>query len=118
MQARRLRRIFSHLMTISIGGVIAAAQNPSADLVVVNAKVWTVNPAQPRAEAVACLGTRILAVGSNSEIRKWIGAATKVVDAGGKLVLPGFNDSHVHFIDAGEALAGVQLRDAKSEEDF
>jgi predicted amidohydrolase YtcJ len=67
---------------------------------------------------VACLGSRIVAVGSNDEIRKWIGAATEVIDLGGKLVLPGFNDAHVHFFSGGENLASVQLRDAKSEDEF
>ena len=96
------------------GGRLVLAQ-PSATLVLLNGKVWTVNPAQPRAEAVACVGNRIAAVGSNDEIRKWIGPATETIDLAGKLVLPGFNDSHVHFFDGGQNLAGVQLRTTKSE---
>ena len=95
-----------------------AGAQPSASLVLLNGKIWTVNEAQPRAEAVACLGSRIVAVGSNGEIRKWIGPGTEVLDLGGKLVLPGFNDAHVHFFSGGENLAGVQLRDAKSEDEF
>jgi len=95
-----------------------AGAQPSASLVLLNGKIWTVNEAQPRAEAVACLGSRIVAVGSNGEIRKWIGAGTEVLDLNGKLVLPGFNDAHVHFFSGGENLAGVQLRDAKSEDEF
>ena len=96
---------------------IARAQ-PSADLALLNGNIWTVNDAQPRAQAVACRGNRIAAVGSNDEIRKWIGPATQVIDLGGKLVLPGFNDAHVHFFDGGADLAGVQLRTAKSEAEF
>jgi hypothetical protein len=96
---------------------IAGAQ-PAASLVLLNGKIWTVNEAQPRAEAVACLGNRIVAVGSNGEIRKWIGPGTETIDLGGKLVVPGFNDAHVHFFSGGENLAGVQLRDAKSEDEF
>jgi predicted amidohydrolase YtcJ len=96
---------------------IAGAQ-PAASLVLVNGKIWTVNDAQPRAEAVACLGSRIVAVGSNEEIRKWIGTRTQVIDLAGKLTLPGFNDAHVHFYSGGENLASVQLRTAKSEEEF
>ncbi|MGA2737459.1 MAG: amidohydrolase [Bryobacteraceae bacterium] len=103
------------LLFASVG--VASAQ-PAANLVLLNGKIWTVNEAQPRAEAVACLGNRIVAVGSNDEIRKWIGAGTEVLDLGGKLVLPGFNDAHVHFFSGGESLAGVQLRDAKSEDEF
>jgi predicted amidohydrolase YtcJ len=101
-----------------LAGFHMASAQPSASLVLLNGKIWTVNDRQPRAEAVACLGSRIVAVGSNGEIRKWIGAGTEVVDLGGKLVLPGFNDAHVHFFSGGENLAGVQLRDAKSEEEF
>ena len=104
-------------MLLMAGLGIADAQ-PSASLVLLNGKIWTVNDRQPRAEAVACLGSRIVAVGSNGEIRKWIGAGTEVIDLGGKLVLPGFNDAHVHFFSGGENLASVQLRDAKSEEEL
>jgi predicted amidohydrolase YtcJ len=89
-----------------------------ADLVLLNGKIWTVNDKQPEAEAVACLGDRIVAVGSTKEIRKWIGAKTKVIDLRGKRVTPGFNDSHVHFLDGGRGLASVQLRDARSPEEF
>jgi len=103
------------ILLASLG--VASAQ-PAASLVLLNGKIWTVNEAQPRAEAVACLGSRIVAVGSNGEIRKWIGAGTEVLDLAGKLVLPGFNDAHVHFFSGGENLASVQLRDAKSEEEF
>jgi predicted amidohydrolase YtcJ len=96
----------------------AASAQPAASLVLLNGKIWTANDAQPRAEAVACLGSRIAAVGSNAEIRRWVGAGTETIDVGGKLVLPGFNDAHVHFFSGGENLAGVQLRDAKSEDEF
>ena len=96
----------------------AAGAQPSADLVLLNGKFWTVNDAQPRAQAVACIGNRIAAVGSNDEIRKWIGPATQVMDLAGKLALPGFNDAHVHFYSGGENLASVQLRHAKSEAEF
>jgi len=101
-----------------MAGLGTADAQPSASLVLLNGKIWTVNDAQPRAEAVACLGGRIVAVGSNGEIRKWIGAGTEAIDLGGKLVLPGFNDAHVHFFSGGENLASVQLRDAKSEDEF
>jgi predicted amidohydrolase YtcJ len=106
------------LMALPIAGLGVAAAQPAASLVLLNGKIWTVNAAQPRADAVACLGSRIVAVGSNGEIRKWIGAGTEVIDLGGKLVLPGFNDAHVHFFSGGENLASVQLRDAKSEDEF
>jgi hypothetical protein len=96
------------------------AQSP-ADLVLVNGKIRTVNDhpqAMAEAEAVACLGNRIAAVGSTTEIRKWIGAKTKVIDLQGRRVVPGFNDAHVHFFDGGRGLASVQLRDARTPEVF
>jgi predicted amidohydrolase YtcJ len=107
---------FSTLLLL--GGFGVAAAQPAASLLLLNGKIWTVNDAQPRAGAVACLGNRIVAVGSNAEIRKWAGPGTQIIDLGGKLVLPGFNDAHVHFFSGGESLAGVQLRDAKSEDEF
>lgn len=90
----------------------------SADLVLLNGKIWTVNEKQSEAEAIAVIGNRIAAVGSSQEIRKWIGAQTKVIDLQGKRVVPGFNDAHVHFLDGGQGLASVQLRDAASPEEF
>ncbi len=103
---------------IVLASLCELGAQPAASLVLLNGKVWTVNDRQPRAEAVACLGSRIVAVGSNGEIRKWVGPGTEAIDLGGKLVLPGFNDAHVHFFNGGENLAGVQLRDAKSEDEF
>lgn len=89
-----------------------------ADLVIVNANVHTMNQQQPRAEAVAVYGNRIVAVGSTAEIRRLAGARTRVIDAGGRLVLPGFNDSHLHFLSGGAQLSSVDLRDAKTPQDF
>ena len=96
----------------------ALMAQPYAGLVLTNGKIWTVNSVQPQAEAVACVGNRIAAVGSSADIRKWAGPETQVVDLAGKLVVPGFNDAHVHFYSGGAQLAGVQLRDAASEAEF
>jgi predicted amidohydrolase YtcJ len=87
-----------------------------ASLAIVNAKVWTGDPTRPWADAIAVSGDTILAVGSSAEIRK-LGAA-RVVDAKGGMVTPGFIDSHVHFITGGFRLSSVQLRDAKTPEEF
>lgn len=89
-----------------------------ADIVLVNGKVWTENPRQPEAEAVAILGNRIVRVGSSADIRKLAGPATRVIDLNGKRVVPGFNDAHVHFTDGGAGLASVQLGDAKTQAEF
>lgn len=90
--------------------VMAAEAQVAADLVIINADVWTMADRQPRAEAVAVVGNKIAAVGSTSEIRKLVGERTKVIDAGGKLVLPGFNDSHVHFMSIGNLFSTLDLR--------
>ena len=86
-------------------------------LAIVNARIWTGDPAAPWAEAIAVAGERITAVGSNVEIRK-VAAGVQPVDAGGRLVVPGFIDTHVHFLDGGFRLASVQLRDAKTRDEF
>ena len=92
--------------------------HPAADLVILNGRVWTVDPAHPRAEAVAMVGERIAAVGTTAEIRSWIGPATRTIDANGKSVLPGFIDAHVHFSSGGAEISGVQLRDAATPAEF
>ncbi len=96
------------------------AQVPSLapDLIIVNAAVRTMDAARPAAEAVAIAGNRIAAVGSTSEIRALAGAKSRVIDAGGKSVLPGFNDAHVHWLMGGFSLTNVNLRAAKSPGEF
>ncbi len=98
--------------------MVVAQARPSAEVIVTNANVYTVDKAQPKAEAVAVIGDRIVAVGTAAEIDAWRGAQTKVIDAGGKLLLPGFNDSHVHFIDGGLQLDSIDLRNTTGPEDF
>jgi predicted amidohydrolase YtcJ len=104
---------------ILMTGLSANSQpKPSATLIITNAVVYTVDKQHPRAEAVAAIGDRIVAVGSRAEIDSWRGPQTKVIDAGGKLLLPGFNDAHVHFIQGGAQLDQVQLTDAATPEEF
>ena len=111
------RRI-APLLVALVSVLHASAQSPAADLIITNAKVWTVDQAHPTAQAVAVLGERIVAVGSDAEVEAWRGPATQVMDAGGKLVLPGFDDAHVHFIRGGAQLADIQLHDVTGAEDF
>ena len=75
------------------------------------------DPAQPEAEAIAINGDRIVAVGSTAEIRALAGTTTPI-DLGGRFVVPGFTDTHVHFLDGGFRLSSVQLRDARTREEF
>jgi predicted amidohydrolase YtcJ len=95
-----------------------AEPKPSATLIVTNAAVYTVDKQQPKAQAVAVIGDRIVAVGSSADINLWRGPQTKIIDGGGKLLLPGFNDAHVHFIQGGAQLEQVQLTDVTTPEEF
>lgn len=95
-----------------------AQSRPAADLIITNAKIWTVDKSLPTAQAVAVLGDRIVAVGSNTEVDAWRAPHTHVIDAGGKLLLPGFNDAHVHFVSGGMQLDNIQLNDATTPEEF
>ena len=101
-----------------IASPLTAQTKPAANLILTHAKVWTVNPARPQAQAVAVLGERIVAVGSDADVAQWRGPDTQVIDAGGKLLLPGFNDAHVHFVDGGASLDSVQLKDAATPQEF
>ena len=88
-----------------------------ADLAVVNARVHTVDPAAPRAEAVAVDGSAISAVGTDDEIRELVGAETRVIDARGATVLPGFIDAHNH-VRLGSNPGAVSLFGATSLEEI
>ncbi|HEY6923577.1 MAG TPA: amidohydrolase family protein, partial [Steroidobacteraceae bacterium] len=94
------------------------AQGRSATLILLNGKIWTENPAQPEAQALAIEGNQILAVGSSAAIRTLAGPDCKLIDLGGRRVVPGFNDSHVHLISGGDALISVRLEDANSLDEF
>ncbi|MGH7720383.1 MAG: amidohydrolase [Gemmatimonadaceae bacterium] len=87
-------------------------------LAVVNARVWTGDPRRPWAEAVAVRGERVAAVGSSAEVRKLALGEARVIDAAGKMVVPGFIDTHVHFVYGGLQLSSVHLRDAATPAEF
>jgi len=96
------------------------AQEPALapDLLIINAAIRTTDDSLPKAEAIAILGNHIAAVGSTAHLRPLAGPKTRVIDAGGKSVLPGFNDAHVHWLMGGFSITNVDLRDAKSPEEF
>ncbi|MCK5653387.1 MAG: amidohydrolase family protein, partial [Gemmatimonadetes bacterium] len=86
------------LLVVLTGACAAQYTGPPADLVVLNAKIVTIDEGNPRAEAVAVIGEEIVAVGSNRAIRAYIEeGTTEVIDAGGRLMIPGFNDAHAHY---------------------
>lgn len=89
-----------------------------ADLVLFNGNIWTVNTHEPWVESVAVKGDRILEVGLTEAVLKLAGDSTQRVDLKGAFVLPGFIDSHTHFLDGGISLSRIQLRDAGSRNEF
>jgi predicted amidohydrolase YtcJ len=114
----RLSRAIAWLGLLLSPIAVWAQAKPAADLIVTNANVWTVDSKLPKAQAVAIIGDRIVAVGSQADVQGWRGASTRVIDAAGKLVLPGFNDAHVHFVSGGQQLDAVDLNDSTSAEEF
>lgn len=113
------KRLTALTLMITFSSKLMMAQNhPVADMIVTHAKVWTGDKGLPAAEALAIIGDRIVAVGSATEIDPWRGGTTKVIDAHGHRVVPGFNDAHVHFVDGGRQLDNVQLKDAPSVQEF
>lgn len=114
-------RAYSILIATALAVIFStgvAAQTFQPDLVVINASIHTGNRSQPKARALAVSGNKIIAVGSDTEIRALVGPKTRVIDAGGKTVVPGFNDAHVHFLETGQQLSSVDLRDAKTPQEF
>ncbi len=96
------RRLFAivlaGLFIVTVIGCKKKYDGPQASLVVKNGKIVTIDKKNPRAEAVAVSGERIIAVTSNEAVAKYIEEGkTKVIDAGGRLIVPGFNDAHIHF---------------------
>jgi predicted amidohydrolase YtcJ len=110
------------LATLAIASAFTlACSRPAplaADLVITRANIWTGNPRQPDAQALAILGDRIVEVGGAGEIERWRGANTTVIDAEGRRLLPGFNDAHVHFMDGGAQLDNVDLKNAETPAEF
>jgi predicted amidohydrolase YtcJ len=112
------RWFLQSVIVIASALCVFAQTKPAADVIIENARIWTVDPSRPEAEAVAILADRIVAVGSSPQVDAWRGPHTRVVDASGKRLLPGFNDAHVHFTDGGAQLDSVQLNDATSPQEF
>lgn len=95
-----------------------SSQQESASLVITGARVWTGDPEQPWAEAVASRGETIIAVGSAASMEPLISETTKVISIDGSMLVPGFIDTHEHFLSGSSGLASVQLRDAESPQEF
>ena len=103
---------------LSLAVVLASPSIPVADTIIARAKVYTGNRQQPWAEAVAIHDGKIMAVGDDATILKLRYGRTAVIEAGGRLVLPGFVDCHIHFLDGSLSLGRVNLEGAKDASDI
>lgn len=113
-----MRSIIVAAFLVAVFSLNAFSQALNADLIVANANVHTGDKSQPTARAIAVSGNKIVAVGTDAKIRAMAGPNTRVIDAGGKTVVAGFNDAHVHFLETGQQLSSVDLRDAKTPQEF
>jgi predicted amidohydrolase YtcJ len=107
------------LLTIAIAIFIFSCNQPekeSADKIYFNAKIWTADSANAWADAIAIKGNEIVYVGKDYQSFK--GANTEMIDLGGKLMTPGFIDNHTHFLSGGYNLSAVDLRKAKTPQEF
>jgi len=93
------RTWFSMLLLAAAANPAAAESSQPADVILVNARIYTVNRQQAWADAMAVRGDKILAVSDKTKIETYRAKTTKVIDAQGRLVLPGFTDCHIHFMD-------------------
>src|SRR5271168_4384246 len=91
-----------------------SARVTPADILIVHGKFYTLDSKKPWAEAIAIRKGKIVAVGSALEVEKYRGIGTRRIDAGGKLVLPGFTDCHIHFLDGSLGLGRANLEGAKN----
>lgn len=94
----------------------ACKRSIKGDFAVINGKIYTADAEDSFVEAVAIVGEKIIAVGSNGEIKKHIGSTTEVLDARGNLITPGFIDAHTHFEMGGESLTTLTFRGVRSIE--
>jgi len=109
----RARIALAFFLLISCVTFGQSQRSPVADALVLHGKIYTLNSKQPWAQALAVQRGKIVAVGSDAEIESLRGSGTKVIDAGGRLVLPGFTDCHIHFMDGSLSLDRVNLDEAK-----
>lgn len=109
-----LKGLFHVFLSILLIGLMAGCGQKSADLVLMNGKIVTVDDSKPEAQALAILGDKILAVGSNEEIQSYVTSSTRVIDLERKLAVPGLTESHGHFSSLGQAKMRLNLMQAKN----
>ncbi len=106
---RRMLRI------AALASLLPAPLAAQADLIITGSRIWTGDTARATVEAIAVRGDRILAIGDRATILALRGTTTRVIDAQGRFVAPGFIDNHTHFASAGSLLLGVNLLDVADE---
>ncbi len=109
-----MKKLIAFLSCILLTPAFSQIPEKSATLVFINGNIYTANEKQPQAQAVAVNKDRIVFVGTNEEIKKYEIAQTKIIDLHGATMLPGFTDSHYHFIEVGEREMNFNLEGTKS----
>ncbi|MDP2524534.1 amidohydrolase [Maribacter dokdonensis] len=115
-----LKKLVNILVPVIVFTVSVACEQKSvsADVLIVNANIWTGNENQAKAESMAILGDSIIAIGTSTSLEGYKSKTTQVLDMKGKFITPGFIDCHVHLLMGGNALLSVELRDADSQDEF
>ncbi len=116
---RKTRPFLTLALALALSaGCKTVPENPPADIVFRNGTVWTGVSDEGLQAAVAVVGDRIAAVGSDEETARYVGAKTEVIDLDGRFLMPGFIDNHTHFVDGGFKLLGIDLRPSLDHQDF
>jgi predicted amidohydrolase YtcJ len=113
-----MRTIVAIALVAFLGAAPASAQTQRATLVLVNGHIVTVDSTKPEAQAVAIAGDRIIAVGTNEEIRRLVSSGTQTIDLGGRLAVPGFIEGHGHFMGLGQSKLQLDLTRARNWDDI
>ena len=114
----KYRAVSAVLVSLAAAVLIVAQPPRAAETIIIDGKVFTLDAQHPWAQAVAMMGDKIVAVGEDAQIEKLREPGTKVIDAAGRLVLPGFVDCHIHFLDGSLSLGRVNLEGAKDASDI
>ncbi len=115
---RHVLRLFAGVVCLALVPAGCAPRVDPADLVLHDGKIVTVDPDRPSAQALAVRGDTVVALGTDEEINRYIGDRTQVLDLAGKLAVPGFIDSHLHFMGVGETKLQLDLTTAKNWDDI
>jgi predicted amidohydrolase YtcJ len=110
-------RLWASIAVCFVLSCVGVAQKSPADTILVHGRIYTVDTKHPWAQALAIRDGKLIAVGSNKEISSYRGPHTNILDAKGRMVLPGITDSHVHFLDGSFALERINLEDVKDRDE-